>query len=808
MGARSFTDRFELKSQAGTGGMGTVYQALDRETGELVALKVLQARGMTDAARFDQEAIVLRELRHPGIVRYVDHGVTANGDPYIAMEWLEGETLERRLFRGSLPPRALAALASRVLEALATAHAKAVVHRDIKPSNIYLVGGRIDDVRILDFGIARRLFDPRRFTRVGSMVGTPLYASPEQARGSRDLDGRADVFSLGCVLFEGITGTPPFRAETPQDVLALICTGEVPELRAVCPGLDGELADLVQSMLIQDRTHRPGDALALAERFRRIGERLGPSMELELPVVLLPPPEPSLGEEERRVMVAVRVRFDEPTLDEARAASAARRAVASDALAGLGVVTERLLDGQLVITPAALAPPVDQALLMARVAIRVRELFPEASVGMAMGRASLLAGVPVGPLVDALVALPYGERGSVFVDPAVARLLRDHYRLWEERRQILLVGPLEEREIRSGHAELAAELLGRDRELRTLLALCGESAEEGVARAAIVVAAAGLGKTRLRQTLEARLAESSPEARLCLLRPSRTEDEAEGSYLASVPELAAARASAPMDAARLEAELESWLAARTALGPVVLFAEDLHAADQTSVAILGRALRRFAEAPLVLIAFARPELDELFPGLWSGRHVERTRLLPLSRKVGQALVAAWLPGCAPEVEAFLLERWEGTPFFLRELAGAILASEEDLPDSVLGTVESRLNVVDERARLALRAASLFGDTASAAGVSALLGGEPLASVEALLGALVDRDLLKPAGEPGEYAFSSRLLREACARMLTAADRAVGARLARAFLAGLGRTLPHELLTLTQEEDEARRTVAE
>src|ERR1039458_1166062 len=162
-----FSERYEIKNQAGMGGMGTVYQALDRDSGTLIALKILHSRTTIEQARFDQEARVLAELSHPGIVRYFDHGVTPNGSPYIAMEWLEGETLEDRLGRGNLGPAAAAHLARLVLEALSAAHSCNIVHRDIKPGNIFLVGWKLSEIRVLDFGIARRVLDTKRLTRMG-----------------------------------------------------------------------------------------------------------------------------------------------------------------------------------------------------------------------------------------------------------------------------------------------------------------------------------------------------------------------------------------------------------------------------------------------------------------------------------------------------------------------------------------------------------------------------------------------------------------------------------------------------------------
>src|SRR5260221_6975606 len=191
--------RFELEQLIGSGGMGDVHRALDRTSGGRVALKSLRAQG-GDAERFLREAQILAELSHPAIVRHVAHGESDEGALYLAMEWLEGEDLARRLARAPLTVSESLALITRATEALASVHVRGVVHRDLKPSNFFLPGGAVDDVKILDFGIARISADVR--TRTGSPLGTPGYMAPEQARGEKDIDSRADVFALGCVLFE------------------------------------------------------------------------------------------------------------------------------------------------------------------------------------------------------------------------------------------------------------------------------------------------------------------------------------------------------------------------------------------------------------------------------------------------------------------------------------------------------------------------------------------------------------------------------------------------------------------------------
>src|SRR6185369_5218253 len=223
--------RFEIERLAGWGGMGDVYRAVDRLRGLPVALKVLHGEDHREspfaAERFAREAETLAELTHPAIVKYIAHGRTPAGELYLAMEWLDGEDLGARLSRSGLGVAEAVMLATRVAEALGAAHARGVVHRDVKPSNLFLCDGRVDRVKVVDFGIARR---DRALgaTRTGVLLGTPGYMAPEQARGGRELDARADVFALGCVLFECITGRPAFAGEHAMAILARILLEEAP----------------------------------------------------------------------------------------------------------------------------------------------------------------------------------------------------------------------------------------------------------------------------------------------------------------------------------------------------------------------------------------------------------------------------------------------------------------------------------------------------------------------------------------------------------------------------------------------------
>ena len=262
--ASRIAGRFVVESVAGVGGMGTVYRAHDEQTGQTVALKLIHASDKAHVTeRFVREAELLAELRHPGIVAYLAHGVIETGEAYLAMEWLEGEVLSRRLARGALSLPESLTLLRRAAEALALAHERGVVHRDLKPSNLLLRDGRAERVALLDFGIARLTAVSQVMTRTGMVMGTPGYMAPEQARGERDVTRAADVFSLGCVLFECLTGQPPFAADHLMAVLARIFFDEPPKLRRVRPEMPEAVEALLEKMLAKSAADRLPDAAAL-----------------------------------------------------------------------------------------------------------------------------------------------------------------------------------------------------------------------------------------------------------------------------------------------------------------------------------------------------------------------------------------------------------------------------------------------------------------------------------------------------------------------------------------------------------------
>ena len=212
--------QYQIIEVAGKGGMAVVYKAFQPSLNRYVALKVLPdylAQDEQFVMRFEQEARAAAALRHPNIMVIYDVG-QEGGTHYIAAEYLEGATLSQAIAvqRGPLPLPRIVNIINQLASALDFAHQRGLVHRDIKPSNAFI--GADDHVTLMDFGIAKALQGGAQMTRTGTMVGTPEYMSPEQAEG-RQIDQRSDIYSLGVMLYQLLTGRVPFQAETPTAVL-------------------------------------------------------------------------------------------------------------------------------------------------------------------------------------------------------------------------------------------------------------------------------------------------------------------------------------------------------------------------------------------------------------------------------------------------------------------------------------------------------------------------------------------------------------------------------------------------------------
>ena len=331
-----FDDRYQVEEQLGEGGMGIVYRATQLSVGRPVALKVLRpevaggrARELVD--RFHREARAVAKLVHPNTVRLYDFRETQD-TVYIVTELLEGETLGDRLWdRGILHPAEAVQIACAVLAALEEAHGFGLVHRDLKPDNVFLVRGPPEAVKVLDFGLVKLIEEADglgRLTQSGVIGGTPKYTSPENAEG-RKLDGRSDIYSIGILLFEMITGKPPFYAEGAVDLLLEHIEKKPPPLEVPGFPLPEPLKDAVARCLEKKPRRRPASAGALRTELMA----LLPDLE-GLPA---PPLAPRGPQKERRSRPPLAERTEGISREAARSLPLSL-AVAVGALVGLAIV--------------------------------------------------------------------------------------------------------------------------------------------------------------------------------------------------------------------------------------------------------------------------------------------------------------------------------------------------------------------------------------------------------------------------------------------------------------------------------------
>ncbi len=842
---RRIAGRFDIQEHVTSGGMGSLHRARDTLSGKYVALKLLREQSHSDGERFSRECRTLAELNHPGIVRHIDHGVSESGELYLAMEWLQGVDLAAHLSTvHMLAVSDTLRLGLQLSQALAEAHAHGVVHRDIKPSNIWLMDGSLHRIKILDFGVARTSDAPADLTHTGVAIGTPGYMAPEQARGELNVDARADLFSLGCVLYECLAGVPAFTGDHVVAVLAKVLLQEAPSVRETRKEVSREVEQLVAGLLSKEPKGRPASALDVANslsNFERAADHLEFSRSTFPPALT--------RTEQRFVSVVVGAPLPRSPTGTKSGLYDADLGRLKQAVASFGARVDIVADGSVVALVSGRGVASELVSRSARCALALCKALPSFRISLCTGRGITGDRVPIGEALDrAFDMLTKGQLGKIAVDDVTASLLDIHrFELHMRDEQRWLKGQRETAHVKRTLLGRPTECLGRERELSVLEAIFNSTVQEPSAAAVLLTAGSGVGKTRVRQEFISRVRERpmaitslvcrgdsltagspfgmlAPGIRRLLgviegesLEVQRhklrsrigrvvADDKAPQvieflGELAGVPfpddysiQLRSARSHAMLMGDRMRMAWETWLRAECRLRPVALILEDLHWGDLPTVEFVAAALRALSEQPLLVIGVGHPQVHERFPRIWQDCDVTELRMRGVSRKASRSIARSVL-GDAFDSAAIdrIVERAAGNVFYLEELIRALDRGEGgSLPETVFGMVQSRLDALDLEARRVLRAASVYGLSFNAAGISALLGGEEVAvDVEQTLTSLVEGELLlRRQGDEGmhnaDYAFRSELLREAAYATLTDEDRVLGHRLAGEWLKHAGR----------------------
>lgn len=794
---------YRIENKLGEGGMGVVYRATDGH-GRPVALKVLSKLEGAEIERFEREGAI--RIEDPRIVRIFGSGRTAEGVPWIALELLHGESLARSFARGLPSIEEAIRIGIETCRALEAVHAKGLIHRDIKPNNIFLE--KNGALKLLDFGIARDLARRTRLTTTGAVIGTPAYLSPEQACAEKHLDATTDLWSLGALLYEALTGRPPFERESSVATILAVVGEELVPFSIAAPEVPFLLANAIERALAKKREKRFPSATSFRLALEAALEAGREEANKEEHATHLP----ILPGEERIVVLLLAEGVRDPGALEASIRSKGGLFLPISVSRALGLFGAENWMGDEV--HAALAAAFEARAAANHLAVSSGHASAELS-GEALHAAELAGRLPIEgvAIVESALRLAGGE--------LTVRPVRDG--VYEA-----LGAAAAETPAASGAAD-RKKLIGRDRELKELARITRAAVEEKRAFKVVVCGEPGSGKSRLRREGERELRRFSgsrilsaraashqryvSRALLASLLRMRAREGAlregwpriDGASLAdrqrAVRRLCAeafgvmpaerlrghVEAIAPfigallsvkmpstvaLDAAKIEPRLMSdrirlalfdWLDGVTSARPLGLFAENLEWVDQASLDLLEETIARSQQRPLLVLFTAPAEYESAF-----SRDALRLELPPLTEADIAAMVEelAGTPLPASSL-AKIVEKSGGNPLFVEQLVLALKEqgvlhsprAELPLPISVAATIQARLDLLSSGEREILKLASVLGRPFTRERLRAL--GFEVADSE--LASLRDRGFLASRG--AEMWLSSTLVREVAYKMI-------------------------------------------
>ncbi|MDP3277986.1 MAG: protein kinase [Deltaproteobacteria bacterium] len=810
--------RFVLERSVGRGAFAEVFLARDLHEDTEVAVKCLHPQYRDDLVvreRFLREGRLLSRVNSQHVVGFIAQGEGLGGNaPWIALEWLEGSDLATRMSHAGVTPIEAVRYAIQLAQGLAVLHRSGIVHRDIKPSNFFVhdapTGTR---VTIIDLGIARSPTE-KDITLDGIRIGTPAYMSPEQARGDERLSPRSDLYSLGAVLYELLSGHKPFTASDPFAVLARVLLEAPRPLRLMCPSLSGELLAVVERAMQRDPEARYASALEMADALESIDDLP------ERPSMVLAGNEPATAQLrvsvveralERRVLTTVLC-----DLSSVRAHEAAYENFA-EIMTRHGGVPHRVAGRRALALFGAVRTAGDEPVRAGRAALEL--LYQLATARIAVGTTRALAGEGLLPTdaIERSAAQLARAHGSVALDEETARALGATFVVdGLEHHRILLSERASYTVIASRLLGREVPLVGRDRELAQLTDAWDRSVRAQSHGVALLLGPAGIGKSRLRVAFLRTLSERKQPLSVFAIRcdPMLQEvpfgalgravrhramvepDDAESVRAAALARWARAlhanvdpsalRVLACVDEAddlqgdpesrrdRLRVALGGLLdaLARRGEGPLVLLVEDLQWLDDATVDALRFVLEAEHGGWLFVLGVGRPETLRRWPRLWEATTVANVTLGPLTDQATTELVRAALGEDASEARVQrIVARSTGIPLFVEELVRVSGSDDHELPLAIQSAFQGRLDALPQEAKRAALVASVLG---VAVWPDALAHMEPGLDADTALAALTHAEVLAERrrarlGRRSEYVWRHALLRETAYAMLSPED---------------------------------------